>query len=245
MSTVNLLPEDYLRRRSQDRANTICLIVFALVMGGVLIAGFISERRLYRAGMVLQRVNDEYAKASKLIEQMQQLEARKHRMYEKAELTGALLERVPRSTLLAIVTNARPQNVSITEFKLTTKQHTIVRKAPSKDTKKSAKFKAAMKNRTKPDTTTELRSTVELTGYAGTDVEVARFIRNLSGSPLTSAVDLEYTKEATFEDVNVREFKVIADLRPDVDAIVAVRNLGHQSKSIIPSVLKSLMGADS
>ena len=56
---------------------------------------------------------------------MQELEAVKRAMCKKAETTACLVERVPRSTLLGIVTNALPKGASLTKFILKTK--TVVR----------------------------------------------------------------------------------------------------------------------
>jgi len=41
MNAVNLLPEDYLKRRAERRANITFLELFVIVMAGVLCAAFI------------------------------------------------------------------------------------------------------------------------------------------------------------------------------------------------------------
>lgn len=244
MTTINLLPEDYIQRRCERRANIGCFILFGMVMVGVLSAALVSEQRLRNTRGVLEQVNQDYAKASKLIEQMHQLEAKKEEMHKKAELTASLLERIPRSTLLATITNARPKNVSLIEFKLTTAQ--VVRKRPSQTPGKgkSAKFNAAAKKSGSDKPEKELLVKTELVGHAETDVDVARFISNLSNSPLTMAVDLEYTKEKKLKDIPVREFKVVLWLRPRIDAIVVAKQ-ARRKKNFIPSIFKAFLGAKS
>jgi len=244
MSTINLLPDDYIRRYEQHRANTQCTILFALVMAGVLSATYVSHRRVSRTQAVLDELNVQYDDASKLIQQMQQLEARRQQVYRKAELTASLLERVPRSTLMAFITNSRPKNVSLSRVELSTKQVTVAQPKPAtKKPTKSAKFsKAAKKSKTPPKK--KLQVTVELTGHAATDVEVARFIRNLASTDLTKSVDLQYTKEAKLDDAHVREFKVVMELNDNADAITLTKRLAPR-KSVIPSLIKGLLGAGS
>ncbi len=246
MTTINLLPEDYIQRRCERRANIGCFILFGMVMVGVLSAAFVSEQRLQNTRGVLEQINQDYAKASRLVEQMHQLEAKKEEMHKKAELTASLLERIPRSTLLAVITNARPKNVSLTEFKLTTAQvvRKKPRKTPGKGKNKSAKFNAAAKKPGTDKPEKELLVKTELVGHAETDVDVARFISNLSNSPLTMAVDLEYTKEKKLNDMPVREFKVVLWLRPRIDAIVVAKQ-ARRKKLFIPSIFKAFLGAKS
>jgi len=122
MSTINLLPEGYLKQRTQRRVSSACLALSVLAIGSVIGAHWMTGRSKTRTLEVLDRVNAEYAEATKLIQRMQFLEAQKVAMLEKAETTASLVERVPRSTILAIIANARPRYTSLTEVGMATKQ---------------------------------------------------------------------------------------------------------------------------
>lgn len=232
MSTINLLPEDYVKRRSERRANVMCVALFAVVMAGVFGAAIASERNTKQTQHVRDRVNANYAKAAQLLAQIQQLEAQKREGIRKAKATAALIERVPRSYVLATITRALPKHAALTELTLKPVRRAQPRRAPAKRT---TKFAAAKKKKQvkKPP---EMVMTLEVVGWAVTDVQVARFITNLLGSPLLSSVNLDYTKDKEVKakkkdkpDMRVREFKIIMELHPDVDVIDLVGTRGTQA----------------
>lgn len=226
MSTMNLLPEDYIQRRRTRRSNLLCLGLFVLILAGVVTSILLSQRTCNNTQKVLDRVNGEFQEATKLIAQLQELEAQKRTMIQKAETTASLLERVPRSYLLAVVTQSLPQTATISNFELYPKRIII---PADRSRIKDAKFAAKA---VKDDEMTIVQ--LQITGLAGTDVDVARFIASLSRHPLSSAVDLIYSQEKPIElkdaDGNVtdkqifREFQVRVDLRSDVDVIDVIKD---------------------
>jgi len=228
MSTINLLPEDYVQRCSQHRANILCIALFATVMAGVGAAALISEQSLRHTQRVRDQVNASYAEAAKQITQMRELQAQKRTRIRKAQATLALLERVPRSYLLAVLARALPENASLMKLELKQKARLPVQAVPPAGKKKLSKF-AAAKARQSPRKH-ERTTLLAVTGVAATDVEVAAFIANLLRSPLLTAVDLSYSEEKIFHpkkkglpDLKLREFKVIMEVRPGVDVIDLVR----------------------
>src|SRR4030042_4436381 len=126
MSLVNLLPDDYIARQAQWRTNLLCTALFGVVMAGIVGAALVSEHNYARTRLVREQVNQSYADAAKLLEQMQTLEVKKKKLLDKAAGTTNLLERVPRSYLLATVTNALPEGGSLTKFILVGKRELSV-----------------------------------------------------------------------------------------------------------------------
>ncbi len=213
MSIINLLPDDYLRRRQQQRANGLCLLLFLIVMAGLLAALAVSERSLRRTRHVAERVDAEYADAAKLLVRLEELETRKQKVLAKAQQTAVLLERVPRSTLLAFITNALPRHASLTRFHLVPKQ--VVSRAEG--TSGKSKFQNLQAQRAATQVTEVL--TLEVGGLAGTDVDVALFIAELIRNPLLTGVDLVYSQEKVIDDMTVREFQVKMEIKPNVDVM--------------------------
>ncbi len=224
MSTINLLPENYLQRRFQSRANVICLILFVVVISGVICAAAVSKRSTARTLAIRDRVNASYAEAAKLISQMHKLEAQKVEMLRKAELTASLVERVPRSTLLAVVTNALPDGASLQTLGLQTQR--LIKRAEPAESGKQTGSKLKTKPRKTPSASDQTTVSLEITGLAATDVQVARFIANLARNPLTASVDLVYSEQKMVKDVTVREFQIRTVLKGQVDAIEFVRPAG-------------------
>jgi len=213
MSTINLLPDDYIQRRREHRANIMCLCLFVVVMAGVLGAWAASEIRRGHTQEVRDRVNASYAEALKRIEQMQQLQIRKARMLAKARDAAELIERVPRSYLLSQVTNALPEGASLLEFRLYPKE--VQPAEPT--TPRGTKFAKARAARTEP--ARQVLVKIDVTGQAATDVQVAQFMANLLRHPLLESVELDYSEQKLLDEVAVREFTITMTVKPNVDVV--------------------------
>jgi len=244
MSTVNLLPKDHVQRQATRRANVLCVILFTIEMAGVVAAALVSEQSSQHTIEVRDRVNASYSSAAKLIAQMRELEGQKRTMYRKAQVTAALVERVPRSTLLAVITNALPEGASLTKFLLTTKHNaaratTDADRARRKKRRKvrGTKFDAAQKaeNIEPPKPVVEM----EVTGLAATDLQVAKFMAELIRNKLVMGVDLVVSQEKKVDKVSVREFTVKMKLRSGVDAI-EVANDARAAAALAPKGLAKL-----
>jgi Tfp pilus assembly protein PilN len=234
MSTINLLPDDYLKQRVQHRISLVCVVLFVVVVITVLGAYAVTERTRARTLQVRDRVNLEYEEATRMIHEMQTLEAQKHMMMTKARLTASLVERVPRSTVLALITNARPEGTSLTEVDLKTKR---LRKRTPAEASGPVGTGSTLTTQPKIELAGQVPIEVNITvkGLAGTDAEVARFIANLARNPLISAVDLSFSKEKVIDEAVVREFQIDLCLRQDVDAIDFVKTVGGTKQAAAPT----------
>jgi len=223
MSIINLLPDDYLHRRAARRTNALCLVLFAIVMAGVLAGVAVSQRSVNNTQKVLDNVNADYADASKLIDRLQTLDKQKQMMAHKAELTTNLLERQPRSYLLAMVTNCMPETACIETLRLYPKKIIIAPTPPAEGEPQNRRgAKAEKKERSVVE--------MEITGLASTDVDVSTLMANLSMSPLSESVDLAYSQDKpidikdpksdkVLDKKTFREFQVRMVLKPGVDVL--------------------------
>ncbi|NQU75891.1 MAG: PilN domain-containing protein [Planctomycetes bacterium] len=216
MSMINLLPEDYLQRCAQQRANVLCLALFAVVIAGVVAAAAVSERQARRVNQAREQINQEYRQAGELIEQMQRLEAKKQQVIAKAQMAAELLERVPRSYLLASLTNALPKGASLSHVKLTTQQERIKLQStsPAKFRTRATRRGVQTSKKAEPEPTKHaLNVGLEVTGLAETDVQVAQFIAAMQANPLIESVELVFSEEGRVNDVVVRKFQVTMQLK--------------------------------
>jgi len=222
MSTINLLPEDYIEGRRRRRMNLLCLALFAVVVTGVLGATIVSRQSAGYTEEIDMRVQSEYEDAARLIQQMQQLQDEKERLHQKALATTPLIERVPRSTLLAVVAGSLPPHASLVRFDLETKKQQSESSGQSNtaaNNKKTSKFAKVSSGRSAKSLPVVV--TLKITGLASTDVDVARFIANMARNPLLKSVDLVYSQQKALEKDKplVREFQVKAELEQAADAI--------------------------
>ena len=215
-NNVDFLPQNYLEKKAQQRTNIICLILFIIVVAGVGTGFMLTQRRQSSLKNQASQICQQMAQASKTLEQLESLEKKKKQMMTKAKISAMLMDPVPRSLLLATITNNLPAGVSLTNYKLQTKEITNTTK-----TKKSLNKKA--KSNDDKDTKSEIvpqkqETKIEFTGLAPTDIEVAQLIEHLNQSLLFGHVDLDFSEEHKIKDETMRRFKLTAILDQDAKA---------------------------
>jgi len=172
-------------------------------------------------------VGEAYSAEAVKIEQLKSLEAQRAQLVGKAEVTTALLERVPRSVLLAELTTRLPSTVTLTLIELEGKR--IVTKpvdrkkkgrqvrSLSKSAKVGAKNQKAASDRPEIEAPQfEFKLTLE--GVCPTNSPITEYLSALNELPLLSNVELEFIQQTQIDNVDLRRFKIISVLRPDADA---------------------------
>ena len=127
---LSFLPDDYLERKARRRTNTICAILFCIVIGAIASAFWVTEKGMREIEGQAAAVDQQYTEAAKKIEQFQQLQEKQRTMAHQAELTSSLLEKVPRSFILAEITNGMPEGVSLLDFMMESRVITVTAAAP-------------------------------------------------------------------------------------------------------------------
>ena len=129
------MPEDYLAQEAELRTNLICLTLFVVVMIAVFGAFLVTNRQWTHVKRSQEAVNRRYREAAQQIQGLTQLENQREQMLAKAQLAAALVERVPRSILLAGLINRMPDRMTLTSFELQSKQIRPARTTGSKKRK--------------------------------------------------------------------------------------------------------------
>jgi Tfp pilus assembly protein PilN len=215
MSTANpmsFLPENYLANKAKRRTNFICASLFIIVIVAIGSALALATRSLHIIEQHHTVVQRQYTEAAKRIEQVKLLQEKQQIMSRQAELAASLLERVPRSNLLAEITNALPTGVSLVDLSMDSK----VRPKPAEPVLTPNELRKAQKEPKGPEPKL-YDVTIKLTGVAGDDVEVAQFIRNLSSSKLLQDVNLVVVNEAKMGSDPVRKFQLRMMINPAAD----------------------------
>lgn len=214
MKKVDFLPEDYIEKKAQQRANIICLCLFLVVLAGVGCGFAITEKRQGRIDQRVEDISRQMRKASESLKQLDVLEGKRTEMMKKATISASLMEPVPRSLLMATTTNDLPTGVSLTEFKLISKdvqsRPTVGKSRSSRSRNKKSRNTSRAKNDPGKQTVEPVQweTTIEITGIAPTDMQVAEFIANLNKSTLFAEVNLVYSEEHEMQEENVRKFKL-------------------------------------
>ncbi len=217
MLNINFVPDDYIQSTESRRTNLMYLVLFTVVMTA-LVGSFITIKIRQRALNAKEElVNAKMAQAKEAIEQFEELQIKRKEMMKTALTTAELLEPVPRSVLLASLTNNLPAGVSLLRLHL-------VQKEPKKSRQlgtAASKYREAQAQKTadaqaKLSREKLLETHISIEGIAPTDLQVAAYIEQLNSESLLDNVALVESKEHKIEDTAFRQFKLTAMLRKDV-----------------------------
>jgi Tfp pilus assembly protein PilN len=214
---LSFLPDDYLERKQRRRTNVICASLFVVVVGSVFAAWMMTRQMLSELETSFTATESQYAEAAKRIDLVRQMQDKQRTMAGQAELTASLLERVPRSHLLAEITNAMPAGLSLLEFDMTSKvRQPPPPPPPPPGSPAPSAFDAAKTAQAtnKVNAPRQYDVTIKLTGVAANDVQVAGFITKLGQSKLVRDVNLVISEEHALEGQKVRKFAIEMSLDP-------------------------------
>ncbi len=220
MLNLNFIPEDYIQNHESRRTNFIYLVLFVVVM--VLLVGTFGTIKVRQQLLEAEAevVSEKMAEAKESLKQFEELQQKQKAILKTAMTTVELLEPVPRSVLLASLTNNLPGGVSLLQLK-------IVQKAPKKSKKSvqpksSSKYDKAKNKKSKTGDQEKvsperlLETHINIGGVAPSDLQLAAYIRQLSESSLLDNVALVESKEYKMDDSIFRQFKLTAMLRKDI-----------------------------
>jgi Tfp pilus assembly protein PilN len=234
MSNINFVPDDYIQSNESRRANLMCLVLFSVVMaalGGSSVAIRVRQRACSAQESL---VNAKMAQMEESIKKFEDLQTKRKEMMRTALTTAELLEPVPRSVLLASLTNNLPPGVSLVRLDM------IQKEAPKSAADKPAPAKyeaAADKTGGEPDGRNSieksLETRMEIEGIAPSDLQVASYIEHLGNSLLLTNVALVESQEKKIKDTVFRQFKLTAMLGKEVhltkEDVDQIRSKAEQS----------------
>ncbi len=222
---LSFLPDDYLDRKVRRRTTIIFGSLFLIVAVGVVAVcqTTISARRAEEKKNA--DVTEKFVEAAKRIEQVKKMHDQQRKIVQHAELAAALVEKVPRSNLLAELMQSRPTGVSLLEFSLESKEHHDT--APSTFEQKKAALEAQRKvETTGSGETPKFDVYMKVQGVAVTDVQVAQYISKLNRSTFLKDVNLIISETYKLGGDNLRRFEIEMTLNPDAEVKDPSKALG-------------------
>ena len=226
MPNINFVPDDYIQNTESRHTNVFCVVLLFIVMSGLMSSfGIIKIRqRACRAQEGL--VNAKTARLHEAITQFEELQTKRKEMMKTALTTAQLLEPVPRSIVLASLTNELPAGTSLAAVKFNQKESSASKAAQasrSRAKKAGGGAKGATSDPAKESTDApkasleqDLETQIEIVGIAPSDLQVAAYIEHLGNSALVDNVALVESKEKKVEDTTFRLFKLTAMLSKEV-----------------------------
>lgn len=236
---LSFLPDDYLARKAIRRTNVIFALLFLMTVGASGAAFTHAKKGVKLAREANDIARADKAQAARPIEQFQKLQEKQRTMAMQAELTSSLIEKVPRSFLLAELTNSLPTGVSLVDVVLESRKRSA-NAAPAAKT--AFEVKAAGSAGAKPQAQQlqpiVLDVTMKVTGVASNDVQVAQFITKLNGSRLLKDVNLVISDEFKNGDDMLRKFQI--DMSLDPAAEIDPMSGDHQTKTAAVDVTEAV-----
>jgi Tfp pilus assembly protein PilN len=227
MSNINFVPDDYVQSNESQRTNLMYLVLFLVVMvtlGGSFMIITVRQRALSTKEKI---ITAKMARAEQTIKQFEELQIKRKAMMKTALTTAELLEPIPRSILLASLTNNLPAGTSLLQLNLIQKAPKINRSATTTSKyKQEQEKKAASEPKTSPEKLLETH--IDIEGVAPSDLQVATYIEKLGSSILLDNVALVESKEYKMtggkmragtpedSDITFRQFKLKAMLKKNV-----------------------------
>lgn len=256
----SFLPEDYVRSRTERRANLISLSLFGVVMLCVVGAFFATNGRWMEVRERRRVIDEHYQQQAVRIEQLKTLEAQREAMIAKAEITTTLVELVPRSVLLAELSRRLPGEMTMLGFELESvqvqadKTDAVVKKQKASGVRSLADgkggSKAGAEEEEAPPEPPRYRQTLTLEGVAIRNDDIAEYLSRLKDSELFETVELSYIKEAKVEGIDLRKFELVAKISEYTDAREMFLDSGPAQPlpeprqiSSFPSAFRSLFGS--
>jgi Tfp pilus assembly protein PilN len=227
---ISFLPDGYLERKRRRRSNIICGSLLAAVLGGIGLTWQLTSRSVKQVEAEHAAVEHDYAEAAKKIDEVRAMQKQQQTVARQAELTAALLEKVPRSFILAEITRSLPESTSLLEFGLESKLH-----ATPGATGASAAAKPDAKAASTADLIPAPKTydvTVKVTGIAFNDTQVAQLIARLGRSKLFRDVNLVVTDEYGTSEPKLRKFQVEMTLNPQANVTAEGNQVRSQTVSL-------------
>ena len=189
---LSFLPEDYLEQKYKMRANVLCVILIVLTAAAIIAVWWQRSARHAKVVAEFTAINNNYIDAARKIEQVKKMHEQQREVVHHAELAASLVEKVPRSNMLAEITNDLPVGVSLIDLAMTSKPHQGGEAAPAAapnafERRLAGTSGDALGMGTKPP---QFDVSLKLTGIAHDDVQVAQLISRLSHSNMFQDVNL-------------------------------------------------------
>lgn len=216
MATPNsFLPEDYLDRKIARRTNMICIGLFIIMIAAIGAAFYVQDQQDAGTRADLIKVNEFFTKRAAQLRQIKELQERQQQMIEKAKVVRQLVERVPRSIILAEMVNNMPPALSLFEFHLETKAAPAPRNLTALDRAQAQQEKDQAKQEGKVEIVPRQVFLV-VEGIAKKENQITEFMGNLTHHTLFHSVGLQFIEQDSVEDTDLFRFRIRMELNQEV-----------------------------
>lgn len=223
MSQMNLLPDYYVKQRFRNRVDLLCVILFTLVMGGIIVVGTVQGRKYRETQSQYEAVTRQFNQETESMDEFMRLRGAKRMLHNDAKQVADLEEAIPRSYLVAVVARSLPAKASLSVLEISEKISVTANMTRGTKTSRSnsakgkpqvTKSSAAQQEEAPPP-----QLIVSIGGYAANEADVAQIYTTLKANPMTKDVQLRHTREYETAAGLYREFQIDWELKSGVDVL--------------------------
>ena len=214
---LSFLPDDYLERKARRRAIILCGVLSVIVVAGIGGAFSVTERSMHEVEQRHDSIVRNYTEAAKRIEQVKQMHDQQRKIVQHAQLAASLVEKIPRSNLLAALTNDLPTGVSLLDFSLESHQRVVAAPTGTAFEQRKAALDAQRTTEAGAVDVPKEDVPLKLTGVAETDVQVAQYMSKLNACPLLRDVNLVISESFKQNKETMRRFQIEMMLNPNAE----------------------------
>ena len=248
MTTINLLPESYVKQRFRYRADLFCVALFTVLMGGLVIADHLLSKQYAETLALHGSINKRFEAEEKSLDESFRLQTRKEVFLEEARTISTVVmkeERLPRSYILANITKACPLDVSLDKISIKMIPPVDDPFKEDGEVKNKVKKKSRAKRSGSPIVSmirlAEQRSgrtidktfphvTVRLEGRSKNDEILAQFYGDLIANPLFELCTIDMAEDFALLELKDRKFQIWIVIRRDVDIKSLLKGAGQEKQ---------------
>jgi Tfp pilus assembly protein PilN len=186
------LPDEFHARKTRKRSNLICGALFLTAMAGLGVGFAVSERSLRTLEAEHAAVDRQYDSAADRVLRLQRLADEEQRLARQSALAASYIDKLPRSYVVAQLTNALPPGVSLTSLEIDAAAKTPALQPPD--------------------------ANVRLTGVAESEVQVSLLIDKLIRSSPLSRIAPQSDSTVNHDRTPERHFSLTMWLDHKADA---------------------------
>jgi Tfp pilus assembly protein PilN len=236
MSKIDFVPDEYIQQRESNRANLMYIALLIAVLFGMGLTFSLLKMRQSKVNEEVVALDDRLYKANEQIRLLDELEAKGKAMMKTALITAELPDLVPKSVILATLTNNLPDGVSLTRIRMYDKEISVRANTVNNGKTQFQKAKAAAAKGAAEENIKIKESFIDLQGEAVDDVEVADYIALLGEAFLFSSVGLVESSQKEVEEEKFRSFKLRVKVKRGVrvtkEALAVIREKGVNTMQV-------------
>jgi hypothetical protein len=199
---INFLPDWFVHQRRRQAWVRRQYMIAGTIVCGLLILWGSAARRTHHLATYLDELNAQVVTAEGQVSEMTRLQQQRDQLIKQVRLYNRIVQPVSYSQVCGTMSSLVPEEVSLSELQVRTEQ--------VRQPRLVSVAGARTKDSNKPQPIVETRKfvTVEMQGYAPSNLVIANLVSRLASSNLFREVKMVQSQEVQVGDALARQFRI-------------------------------------